>query len=173
MIPRTAMYPGCSPAWLSYVTRAVAVRVLLTYPPPPSPAVSSSSSVAYPLVSAPLHLALSSALYSLPAPSARYPAPAPSLLTCEVPVSLCRLHDRVTVVFVAAILIFAAPVAPVVAPYPPLFLPHSPPPPPPPFLRLLHLLAPPNMPIPLALATDIPHKDKDVGNRTGWGGARW
>ena len=155
---------------LSCVPPAVAVLCLLSHPAPS--AVVSSSSVANPTESAPLHPALLSALSPLLPPPPRYSSTAPAFLTCWCPCP-CPLLAWVIVAVVSSVVLVFAPGLPLVLPSPFLFLHPAPAPSPPSSLGLLQPLAPPQAPLPSAPAADITRKDKYFGNQMGGVEARW
>ena len=135
--------------------------------------VSASSSVADPSVSSPLHSVLSSALSSRSVPSTQYFPADLLLLTCVSPVTFRLTLARAAVVSVTAVFLLSAPNSLRVSPPPSLFLPPVPTPPHPPSLGILRPPAPPPALPPPALAADIARKDKDFGNQTSGGEARW
>ena len=165
--------PGTYYAPLPSDSFVVAVRILLTSPAPP--AVLASSSDTNSSVSFPLHLALSAALSSVPVPPTRYFPPAPSscvptggsAVICILPLAV------VAVVSVASAVPLAALTLTRFSPLMSLVLPPAPLPPHPLPLGLLCLPAPPRAPPPPDPAANISRKDKDIGDYTGGGEARW
>ena len=105
--PPTAALPDSSPAPPHSNARTVSVRVWMT--PTLPPVVSSSSSVANPYVSSPLHSALLSALSSQSVPFTRYFSPALSLLNCVSPVSFRLLLAHSAIFVVAVVFLLADP----------------------------------------------------------------
>ena len=160
---------------LTFDTRAIAVRVLLT--PLVSPAVSASSSVTNPSVSSPLHSALSSTMSSRSLPSSQYFPPALSLLTCDPPVWFCLPLIHASVICISAVFLFAALILRHVAPLPSLIISPNQLPSTPPSLGLLHspcsARSSPRSPRPLPWhrLPILICNDKDFVNQTGRGEA--
>ena len=140
---------------------------------PAPPAVSVSSYESKSSVSSLLHLALSSALSSVSDPPMWHfpPVPPSRVPPCGSSVFLCLLLASFAVVSVASSVPLVASALPRFSPSPSLVLPPASLPPPPLSLRLLCLPAPTRAPP--SPAVNIACKDKDIGDQTGGGEARW